>query len=460
MPQMAPLVLSRSKGGAIRGAINQKWCDTQHCALSLTLLPAGCTLTSMTNLAAILETRLPIEQLRLLRDTGAASADMGAGLYLVGGTVRDMLAGRPTVDLDLAAAGGPDNLPDLLAGRLAGEVVARSQFGTAKLRAGGIELDLAAARTETYAYPGALPTVAPGGIDRDLARRDFSINAMAISLGAETWGELLDPFEGRRDLDLGVVRVLHEGSFTDDATRILRAVRYVGRMGFRLEAETERLLKRDLARLDGIGGDRVRRELARVFAEERAVAILGSAQALGVLPAVHPSFEFDAGAVRTRLAALNERLPLTGPWLLAVLVFKSGKPGRDDIAKRLNLDSNWAGVVRDVGSLREALPRLGRATVRRSEVRALLHHLEPASIVGCAVAVEDALARERLELYLTELRQTRPLLDGDDVMALGVTEGPRVGQILSALLDARLDGLVSTREDEESLVRARVEGPA
>lgn len=412
----------------------------------------------MTNLAAILETKLPTEQHRLLRDAGAAAAAMSAGLFLVGGTVRDMLAGRPTVDLDLAAAGGPDDLPYLLAGRLGGEVVARSQFGTAKLRAGGIDLDLAAARTETYAYPGALPTVAPGGIDRDLARRDFSINAMAVSLGAETWGELMDPFEGRRDMDRGVVRVLHEGSFTDDATRILRAVRYAGRMGFRLEVGTERLLKRDLARLDGIGGDRVRRELARVFAEERAVTILGSARALGVLAAVHPSLEFNAAAVRTRLAALNERLPLTGPWLLAVLVFKSGESGRDGVAKRLNLDSSWSGVVRDVGSVREALPRLGRATVRRSEVRALLHHLDPASIVGCAVAVEDAQAGEQLELYLTELRQARPLLDGDDVMALGVVEGPRVGEILSALLDARLDGLVSTREDEESLVRTRVEG--
>ena len=149
-------------------------------------------------------------------------------------------------------------------------MAARSPFGTAKLRAGGIEMDLAAARTETYAHPRALPTVAPGDIDRDLARRDFSINAMAVSLGTETWGELRDPFEGRRDLDRGVVRVLHEGSFIDDATRILRAVRYAGRMGFRLEAETERLLKRDLAQLGGIGGDRVRRELARVFSEERA----------------------------------------------------------------------------------------------------------------------------------------------------------------------------------------------
>jgi tRNA nucleotidyltransferase (CCA-adding enzyme) len=301
--------------------------------------------------------------------------------------------------------------------------------------------------------------VEPGDIDRDLARRDFSINAMAISLGTEAWGELLDPFEGRRDLDLGVVRVLHDGSFTDDATRILRAVRYAGRMGFRLEAETERLLKRDLARLDGISGDRVRRELARVFAEEQAVTILGAAQALGVLAAVHPALEIDAAAVQRRLAAAKERLPLTGPWLLAVLVFRGDPSGRAAATTRLNLDSKWAGVVQDVGSVRNELPRLRQATVRRSEVHAALRHLDPVSIVGCAIAVEDELVRERLELFLTELRQVRPLLDGNDIIALGVTEGPRVGGLLGKLLDARLDGLISTREDEERLVRRSVEEP-
>ena len=413
----------------------------------------------MTNLAAILETRLLPEQLRLLRDAGAAATGMGVGLYLVGGTVRDLLASRATVDLDLTAAGGPEDFPDLLAARLEGEVEARSQFGTAKLKAGGIEVDLAAARTESYAHPGALPTVAPGGIDRDLARRDFSINAMAISLGTETWGELKDPFQGRRDLDRGVVRVLHEGSFIDDATRMLRAARYAGRMGFRLEAETERLLKRDLAQLGGISGDRVRRELERFFAEERAVAILGAAQALGVLAAVHPALEIDAAAVHDRLAELKGRLPLTGPWLLAVLVFSGDPSSRTAIITRLNLDSNWAGVVRDVGSVRDAMPLLGQATVRRSQVHAALRHLDPASIVGCAIAVEDVLVSERLELFLTELRRVRPLLGGNDVMALGVAEGPPVGKMLSRLLDARLDGLISTREDEERLVRRGVEGP-
>ena len=407
----------------------------------------------MCDVRAILEEQLLPQQLRLLRDAGAASVDMGVGLFLVGGTVRDLLAGRAPVDLDLTAAGGPADFPDVLAGRLEGEVVARSQFGTAKLRAGGIEMDLAGARTETYVHPGALPTVAPGGIDRDLARRDFSINAMAISLGTETWGEMQDPFEGRRDLERGVIRVLHDRSFVDDATRILRAVRYAWRMGFRLDDQTELLLKRDLGYLDGIGGDRVRHEFERVFAEERAVTILGAAQELGVLAAVHPALEIDAAAVHRRLAASKGRLPLTGPWLLAVLVFRSDPSGRAAIPTRLNLDSKWAGVVRDVDSVRDASPQLRQSTFRRSQVHAALRHLDPASIVGCAIAVEDALARERLELFLTELRQARPHLDGNDVMALGVPEGPRVGELLEKLLTARLDGLLSTREDEETLVR-------
>ncbi|MCH7746149.1 MAG: hypothetical protein IIC84_08765, partial [Chloroflexi bacterium] len=178
----------------------------------------------MPNAAPILNDRLSPVQTRLLERAGRVSSQHGVALYLVGGAVRDAMLGRQTIDLDLSMVSADPAFASVLAHGLNGQVVASSRFGTSKLQIGGIVIDLAMARSETYAHPGALPSVAPGSIDEDLARRDFSINAMAVSLSPDSWGDLLDPFDGRRDLQRRLIKVLHPGSFVDDATRILRAV--------------------------------------------------------------------------------------------------------------------------------------------------------------------------------------------------------------------------------------------
>ena len=180
-------------------------------------------------------------------------------------------------------------MAEALAEALGGVAESPSQFGTAKLRVGGVSLDLVMARRESYAAPGALPTVEPGSLADDLARRDFSINSMAVSLSAESWGDLTDPFDGAGDLERRVVRVLHPGSFRDDATRLFRAARYAGRLGFGLEPETERLAREGAGFIDTISGDRVRHELERIFEEPRAADILRIADGLGLLRAIHPA---------------------------------------------------------------------------------------------------------------------------------------------------------------------------
>src|SRR5437763_10234033 len=167
--------------------------------------------------------------------------------FLVGGAVRDLLLGRGTVDLDVAIEGDARAVARELAGRLGGEAKEHDRFGTATVRAGDLTVDLATTRRETYAEPGALPEVEPARLGEDLARRDFTINAMAASLGAAALGELVDPHGGREDLEAGVIRVLHPGSFTDDPTRLLRAVRYEARFGFRMDPETERFARAAIA---------------------------------------------------------------------------------------------------------------------------------------------------------------------------------------------------------------------
>ena len=410
----------------------------------------------MPNLSPLLSQRIPEVELCLLTKAAEASARAGVALFLVGGTVRDVLLGHRPADQDLSAEGDTDGFADTLARELGGEVTTRSQFGTAKVRVGGATIDLALARTESYAAPGALPEVTPGSIQEDLARRDFSINAMAIALEPGRWGELIDPSDGAGDLERRVVRVLHPGSFRDDATRILRAVRYAGRLGFGLHSETEALMRRDLSYLDTIKGDRVRHELERIFVEEGASAIIALAQDLGVLAAIYPPLTVDGrmmGKLRNKDVGPGAGSP---PPLLAALVYPLSPGARSGIIARLNMDSRWARVVRDTGSVRNASGKLNVQERRRSELYAILHPLDPTAIRGCAMATDDPLVAERLGLYLTELRQKQTLLSGDDVIALGVPQGPMVGELLDRVLAARLDGLVTSREEEEQLVVSRL----
>ena len=390
--------------------------------------------------------------LDLLRRASKASAGLGVELFLVGGGVRDILSGSRLSDLDLMYVGGTGEFPAALAERLDGEVERRSRFDTAKIRAGDLRIDLAAARSETYPHPGSLPVVVRGSLDEDLARRDFSVNAMAVSLAKETWGELLDPFDGQRDLERGLIRALHPGSFIDDPTRTLRAVRYSQRAGFSLDAETERLMKRDLGYMDVISGDRVRHEIERIFREPRAGAMMEAAQRLGVLEAVHPALRIGPSLTAKLHSIAVEPTLESALRLLSMTVFDMPSPELPSLVERLNMDNRWSRVVTDVGRVRDALPQLGEPRMRRSQVYGLLHHLDPTSVDGCALATEDSLARGRLQLYLAELRHVEPLLDGNELMALGVPEGPLVGKLLRNLMTARLEGLVATREDEETLV--------
>ena len=223
---------------------------------------------------------------------------------------------------------------EALAEALGGVAESPSQFGTAKLRVGGVSLDLVMARRESYAAPGALPTVEPGSLADDLARRDFSINAMAVSLSAESWGDLTDPFDGAGDLERRVVRVLHPGSFRDDATRLFRAARYAGRLGFGLEPETERLAREGAGFIDTISGDRVRHELERIFEEPRAADILRIADGLGLLRAIHPALR----PAESPEAIEGER----GPAMLAGLALGLSPQEAEEVSARLNLGAEWA----------------------------------------------------------------------------------------------------------------------
>ncbi len=432
----------------------------------------------MTSLASRLEDLLRPDRMRILRACSDVAERRAIDLYLVGGVVRDALdapgsakdgpeIGPGAPDIDIAGPGVDCGFASAVADALGGRFVASSAFGTYKLIAPvsdpsqgtEIEIDLVTSRAEAYPEPGALPVVAPGSVADDLARRDFSIGAMAMVMappvGSEmVWGDLIDPYDGDGDVSRKLIRVLHQASFEDDPTRIFRAVRYAIRLGFELESNTEALLRDALTHMDRLSGDRVRHELERIFDEPGAGPMLMRAQELGVLGAVFA----EMGGAADALVSAN--FP-DGPdgtggrdaWT-GLLAYPVPPERSQALAKRLNLGSRTGRVVRDVAGIRYGFHGLRSGLQRRSEVYSFLSYRSEAAIRACAAATQDETLRAALNLYVEELVGVTPELTGEDLLEMGVVQGPNVGRLLRALLYARLDGDITSLDEERAFVRA------
>lgn len=436
------------------------------------------------NLATRLEQALPPARYRLLRLVGERAEARGTALYIVGGFVRDLLLGAPSVDLDLVVEGDAIGLARGLAEVYGGRTSSHHRFGTAKWRldpgsramrqalgdaAGGDglpqALDFVSARTEFYTHPTALPSVARGSIKLDLHRRDFTINTLALRLDGRHFGQLLDPWGGGRDLQQGSVRVLHSISFVDDPTRMLRAVRLEQRLGFTIEARTLELLGQALPLLGRVSGERIRNELELIFTEDRLPAIMARLAGLGLLGAIHPGLSWDDWLQERMLEARSFEMP--SAWrlqstpnretlLYALWCFRLRQEEARALCERMHFSLEVRGVILEANRLcrevADGLTRLrpSRAVARLDEAReaALV-----ASWIGLALAAE---ARGLLERYLSEWRFVAPTIDGEALRALGLPPGPAYRRILGALRAAWLDGEIHTDPEERRLLETLV----
>ncbi|MCC7359190.1 MAG: CCA tRNA nucleotidyltransferase [Anaerolineales bacterium] len=408
---------------------------------------------------------LPEARLARLQQVQAAAADLGLSVYLVGGVVRDLLLGLPPGDFDLVAvpAGAEQGAPPgprlarALAQRHGGAVTVHPAFGTATwLAPDGAATDCATARTETYAQPGALPSVTPTpDITTDLARRDFTLNALALRVDGDHLGELVDPFGGQADLAACLVRALHPASLQDDPTRLFRAVRYARRLAFTLAPDTLAQVAPALAVLPALSGERLRHELDLIFAEPQAAAMLTQLDELGALTALHPALSWSPAAAE-RAAVLPE-LPRPAWQLPAALIrpaacfalLLAAAPGESAGAlARLAITHDVAQAVTAALAFQ---PAAWPAQPLPSQVVAMLDRLPPAG-VAAAYALHPA-QRPLLHRYLSEWRFVRADLTGDDLLALGLPAGPRFKTLLWQLRAGRLDGTLSSRTAE--LAQAR-----
>ncbi|MCD6303198.1 MAG: CCA tRNA nucleotidyltransferase [Anaerolineae bacterium] len=408
------------------------------------------------NLLSELERWLPAEIRPLVDRIGAYADKQGLGCFIVGGPVRDLLLGQSSLDLDIVVEGGAIELAQMVASISGVRPVIHRDFGTATVPVGAFHIDLATARAESYERPGALPNVRAGTIGEDLARRDFSINAMAVPLNGSSRGELLDPHDGRLDLAHGVLRVLHDASFIDDATRVLRGVRYEQRFGFAFEAETSELLVRDQRYLETISGDRVRHEFERTFDEAEPQFALRRLDILGTLRVIDPSLSFSSEQAEALHALARQRVGgesvRSAMW--CVLCWGLGADDVGRVAKRLNLPRRILDPVRDCLHLCSVEAQLAAAAIRPSEVVRLLRGHSMASLLASRTLLSRPAARERVVDYLDRLRFVRASVDGDLLISLGFPQGPEVGRALERIREARLDGEVNSRAEEVALARS------
>ena len=409
----------------------------------------------ITNLSSKIEKQLPVELVTFIQRAGKAAASQGQGLYLVGGVVRDLLLGQVNLDLDLVVEGDAIELAQQLVEINHGKITTHPRFNTAKLQWDKWSVDLATARSETYAKPGALPAVTPSSINNDLFRRDFTINAMAIELNPDHYGELIDQYGGRDDLEHKLIRILHEKSFTDDATRIWRGLRYEQRLDFQLEPTTLKLLKRDIPMLDTISGDRIRYELECILKEERPEKVLRRAEELGVLPKLSPALKGRGWLAEKFKQVRQISFPNPPPVGLypALLVYPLTNKETEQLISFLRLSKPLAQTLRDTIGLKAKLPSLANPELSPSGIYRLIHGYSLQAVTVNSLAGDSPSARQHIQLFLDKLRYVKPALTGNDLQKMGIAPGPRMKEILQRLHEARLDGEVTSKQDEVQIVR-------
>lgn len=441
---------------------------------------------SQLNLASQLQKALCPDLLNLLREAGELADSRGDSLYIVGGFVRDLLLTlllsadpaaqsktSPRFDLDLVVEGDAIALAHQLQQRHSGRVRSHSRFGTAKwILEQPIQfvpgladdctrlasLDFVTARTEFYRHPSALPEVEQSSIRQDLHRRDFTINTLALDLGPDSFGELLDFYGGQSDLEARLVRVLHSLSFVEDPTRMLRAARLLARLEFALEERTAELLNDAIDLLAKVSGERIFHELELIFNERRPDRALRIIDELDILAAIHPGLVVDE-LFMSQVDTLRSGLSRT-PWAgiepqpvhyLGLMSFSMARDEVDSLVERLNLRTHQRATLKQVYKIKRSVQRIAHAK-SNSQLYHLLHPTNDDARLIAWLAIDNAAARAQLERFQADLRHVEPLIDGHYLkQELGLSPGPLFRDIIETLREARLDGKVASLADERAL---------
>lgn len=416
------------------------------------------------NLGTWLREKFPTSVSAMLKQAGEVADGLGFKAYLVGGSVRDLLRGQENLDIDIVIEGDGIQFAKEFGRRLEAKVRTHERFGTAQVLTDDLKLDVATARTEYYESPAALPKVETSSIKKDLYRRDFTINTLAVVLNPKDFGLLIDFFGGQRDLREKTIRVLHNLSFIEDPTRAFRAVRFAERFGFKLSKHTENLIKTALRMnlFDKLSGSRLYEELLLTFDETEPVKAIRRLSQYGLLKVIHPKLVFDEKieailqSVHDTLSWFNllfleEKPNKSSMYLMALLSILSAEEGETALA-RLSMPSKMKEEINNgILHARELIMHLPLGDPAKI-YRAICNLDIETTLFAMAIAVNENKKKE-ISRYLIEFRGIKAQITGKDLKGIGIEPGPVYSEILDALLDQKLRGKLKTKEDELNFIR-------
>nr|MBC8412642.1 CBS domain-containing protein [bacterium] len=416
------------------------------------------------NLFSVIHTRLPVEVCDLLHLCGKVAADLTFRAYLVGGSVRDILRNESNLDIDIVIEGDGIIFAKELGARLKARVRCHKKFGTASIITDILKFDVATARTEYYESPAALPTVEMSSIKKDLYRRDFTINTMAISLDPERFGVLIDFFGGQRDIKEKTLRILHNLSFIEDPTRAFRAIRFAERFGFRICKHTLNLIKAavKIELFNKLSGTRIYDELNLLFLETEPVEALKRLSELKLLECAFPGIIITKALEELfrsiqesynwfTLLFLEEQVNKSHLFLMALLE-QITQEKRDSALQRLAVPSKAAQeIASGIKNSGQVLARLKNCS--DIDIYEILFPLQLPVIIFTMAKAYNSSQKKAISRYLTKLRGTVPEISGNDLQSMGFTPGPVYRQILSAIIDARLQGSINSKEEELNFIK-------
>jgi len=415
-----------------------------------------------------LKERLPKEVIELLGVVGSVADSLDYNAYAVGGFVRDIFLYEQNLDIDVVIEGDGIEFAKALAASLEGRARAHEAFRTAVVvLPNGQKIDVATARLEYYKSPAALPTVETGSIKLDLYRRDFTINTLAIKLNPDGFGTVIDFFGAQQDLKRRVIRVLHNLSFVEDPTRVFRAIRFEQRFGFKIGKLTSGLIE-NAVRMDffrELGGRRLFSELRQILDEDKPIMALRRINQFNLLKVIHPKIVYNASLEALlysveKVLTWHKLLFLEEPcqgWMVYLLALMRSfdQEGAEGLCQRLQLTPRYRKVlITEKAKAEEFLKWIGPLQrFKNSDLHRKLRPFHTETLLYIMASATRESSKQAISHYITRLGSVTTLLDGRYLKEIGVKPGPVYREILESLLDARLNGEVSTLLDEVEFVR-------
>jgi tRNA nucleotidyltransferase (CCA-adding enzyme) len=415
-----------------------------------------------------MDERIPGPLKAMLVTIGEVGARLGYGIYVVGGFVRDLFLYRPNEDIDIVVEGDGIAFAKTYARMMGARVHSHEKFGTAVvIFADGFKVDVASARLEHYRFPADLPSVEMSSIKLDLYRRDFTINTLAIQLNPESFGTLIDFFQAQKDIKEKVIRILHNLSFVEDPTRVYRAIRFEQRFGFTIGKLTAHLIK-NVVEMDffrKLSGRRVFTELRLIFEEENPAPAVQRLDDYGLLEILHPDIVLDKKRMALfhsvrKVLAWHDLLFLEEAYLRWAVYFTALVEGcsrvtTESICQKLELAPRHRIIfIRDRFEAMRTLHRIRRnGEMTNSDLYRTLAPIKTEMILFMMAAAKGERIKKAIAYYFTQLRSIELSVTGADLKKMGLEPGPLFREIFDAVLDAKLNGLVKTRDDELNFVR-------